>query len=79
MAGEEMNKKKKKLDSDLLRYVKWDNSLWDNSLLRVTYHDGTRFIYKSVPESVYQKILSEPSAGAFWLSVRDHYDFVQVH
>ncbi len=68
-----MNKHKKKLDSGLLRYIKWDNSL-----LRVTYQDGTRFIYKSVPESIYLKILSEPSAGEFWLSVRDRYDFVQV-
>jgi hypothetical protein len=63
-----------KLISDLVRKIKWDNSV-----LTVKYADGKTFAHRYVPESVFLKLLSEESPGSYWLSVRDKYsDFVQV-
>jgi KTSC domain-containing protein len=74
LGGEEMIHRKKLKDSSLIR-----SAGWSNAVISIQYTDGTIFNYgPGVPESVYQKLLSEDSAGAYWLSVRDKYDFKEV-
>jgi hypothetical protein len=74
LGGEEMKIHRKKVkDSSLIRAAGWNNAV-----LSVQYQDGTIFNYQAVPENVYSKLLNEDSAGAYWLSVRDKYEFREV-
>jgi hypothetical protein len=49
---------------------------WQNAILEVRYSDDKVFRYKSVPESVYLRLL-EPDAGQWWLEHRDAYEFTE--
>jgi hypothetical protein len=47
-----------------------------NWTLDVEFREGETYRYFNVPEFVYREILKAESAGAFWNSVKDQYEFV---
>jgi hypothetical protein len=48
---------------------------YENGYLTVVFRDGTSYIYKNVPQSVYEELVVAGSAGAYFnRNIRDSYD-----
>jgi hypothetical protein len=49
---------------------------WENAVLEVRYADAKEklFHYYGVPQSVCEKIFTEPSPGSYWLEQREKYN-----
>ena len=50
----------------------------DRETLEVQYREGERYRYFRVPFGIYEALLAAESAGAFWNSVKDRYDFERL-
>ena len=61
------------LDSTAIAAVTYEEQ---NRTLDVEFREGETYGYFNVPEFVYQDLLKAESAGAFWNSVKDQYEFV---
>jgi hypothetical protein len=61
------------LDSTAIAAVTYEEQ---NRTLDVEFREGETYRYFHVPEFVYQELLKAESAGAFWNSVKDQYEFV---
>lgn len=47
---------------------------YENGYLTVNFRDGTSYIYKNVPQSVYDELLSANSVGGYFNAhIRDQY------
>jgi KTSC domain len=61
------------LDSSAIAAAKYDEK---QRTLDIEFREGETYRYFHVPEFVYQELLKAESAGAFWNSVKDQYEFV---
>jgi hypothetical protein len=46
--------------------------------LDIEFREGHSYRYRHVPEFVYHALLNANSAGAFWNSVKDRFDYVKL-
>jgi hypothetical protein len=47
--------------------------------LEIVFADGARYRYRSVPESIYQELVSARSAGRYFhQKIRDRYSYTRV-
>ena len=67
--------KRVRLDSSAIAAVSYDEK---ERTLEVEFREGETYRYAHVPEFVYRELLKAESAGAFWNSVKDQYEFVKV-
>jgi hypothetical protein len=61
------------LDSSAIAAVTYEEQ---NRTLDVEFRQGETYRYFHVPEFVYQELLKAESAGAFWNSGKNQYEFV---
>jgi len=46
--------------------------------LDVEFRDGDIYRYSHVPEFVYRELLKAESAGVFWNSIKDQFEYVKL-
>jgi hypothetical protein len=63
------------LDSSAIEAATYDGT---NRTLDVKFREGNWYRYLHVPEFVYQALLNAESAGAFWNSIKDRFDYVKL-
>jgi lysyl-tRNA synthetase class 2 len=63
------------LDSSAIEAVAYDGT---KRTLDVEFREGHSYRYMHVPEFVYRALLNAESAGAFWNSVKDQFDYVKL-
>jgi lysyl-tRNA synthetase class 2 len=63
------------LESSAIVAVTYDDG---NRTLDVEFREGHSYRYKHVPEFVYRALLKAESAGAFWNSIKDRFDYVKL-
>ena len=63
------------LNSSAIEAVTYDGR---NRTLDVEFREGNRYRYMHVPEFVYQALLRAESAGMFWNSVKERFDYVRL-
>jgi hypothetical protein len=64
-----------RLDSSAIDAVTYDET---NRTLDVEFREGHSYRYIHVPEFVYHALLNAESAGAFWNSVKDQFDYMRL-
>lgn len=65
---------KVQLDSTLLVSADYNNS---NNKLVIEFKDGKKYEYSSVPEDVYNGLISTMSAGRYFIrNIKNNYDWV---
>jgi hypothetical protein len=65
-----------RLDSSAIDAVTYDET---NRTLDVEFREGHSYRYIHAPEFVYHALLNAESAGAFWNSVKDQFDYMRLH
>ena len=68
-------KKKIRLTSAAIASVKYDER---KRALDVEFRGGDIYRYMHVPEFVYRELLKAESAGAFWNSIKEQFDYVKL-
>lgn len=63
------------LGSSAIEAVAYDET---KRTLDVQFREGHSYRYMHVPEFVYHALLNAESAGAFWNSVKDRFDYVKL-
>jgi hypothetical protein len=63
------------LDSSAIEAITYDKM---DRTLDVEFREGDSYRYMHVPEFVYRALLNAESAGAFWNSVKDRFDYVKL-
>ena len=63
------------LDSSAIGAVTYDRT---DQTLDVEFREGHSYRYMHVPEFVYHALLNAESAGAFWNSVKDRFEYVKL-
>jgi hypothetical protein len=63
------------LDSSAIAAVTYDEA---KRTLNVEFREGQSYRYFYVPEFVYRELLRAESAGAFWNSVKDRYEYEKL-
>ncbi len=64
-----------RLDSSAIDAVTFDEV---NRTLDVEFREGHSYRYIDVPEFFYHALLNAESAGAFWNSVKDQFDYIRL-
>ena len=64
-----------RLDSSAIKAVNYDET---KRTLDVEFREGHSYRYRHVPKFVYHALLNAESAGAFWNSVKDRFDYVKL-
>ena len=64
------------LGSSAIEAVTYDET---KRTLDVEFREGHSYRYMHVPGFVYHSLLNAESAGAFWNSVKDRFDYVKLH
>jgi hypothetical protein len=65
-----------RLDSSAIEAVRYDEKRWT---LDVQFREGHSYSYLRVPEFFYRALLNAESAGAFWNSVKDQFEYVKLN
>ena len=63
------------LDSSAIGAITYDGT---NRTLDVEFREGHSYRYMHLPELVYNALLNAESAGAFWNSVKNQFDYVKL-
>ena len=63
------------LDSTAIEAVRYDEK---RRTLDIEFREGHSYRYIHVPEFVYRGLLNAESAGAFWNSVKDRFEYIQL-
>lgn len=63
------------LDSSAIEAVTYDEA---KRTLDVEFREGHSYRYVHVPGFVYHALLNAESAGAFWNSVKDRFDYLKL-
>jgi KTSC domain len=64
-----------RLNSSAIEAVSYDET---KRTLDIEFREGHSYRYRHVPEFVYHALLNANSAGAFWNSVKDRFDYVKL-
>ena len=64
------------LDSSAIEAVTYDKM---DRTLDVEFREGHSYRYMHVPEFVYHALLNAESAGAFWNSIKDRFNYVKLN
>jgi hypothetical protein len=64
-----------RLNSSAIEAVSYDET---KRTLDIEFREGHSYRYRHVPEFVYHSLLNANSAGAFWNSVKDRFDYVKL-
>jgi hypothetical protein len=64
-----------RLGSAAIAAVRYDEK---KRTLDVEFRDGDTYRYAHVPEFVYRELLRAESAGAFWNSVKNEFEFERL-
>ena len=63
------------LDSSAIEAVTYNET---KRTLDVEFREGHSYRYMHVPDFIYHALLNAESAGAFWNSVKDQFDYVKL-
>jgi len=64
-----------RLGSAAIASVRYDEK---KRALDVEFREGDAYRYIHVPEFVYRELLKAESAGAFWNSIKEQFDYVKL-
>jgi KTSC domain len=64
-----------RLDSSAIEAVNYDET---KRTLDFEFREGHSYRYRHVTEFVYHALLNADSAGEFWNSVKDRFDYVKL-
>jgi KTSC domain-containing protein len=67
--------KRVRLGSSAIASVRYDEK---ERTLEVEFREGETYRYMHVPEFIYRELLKAESAGAFWNSIKDQFEYVKV-
>jgi lysyl-tRNA synthetase class 2 len=67
--------KRARLGSAAIGAVRYDEK---KRALDVQFREGDTYRYMQVPEFVYRELLKAESAGAYWNSIKDQFDYVKL-
>jgi KTSC domain len=63
------------LDSSAIKSVTYNET---NRTLDVEFREGHSYRYRHVPEFLYRELLNAESAGAFWNTVKNQFEYVKL-
>jgi KTSC domain len=63
------------LDSSAIKSVTYNET---NQTLDVEFREGHSYRYMHVPEFLYRELLNAESAGAFWNTVKNQFEYVKL-
>ena len=67
--------KRVRLGSSAIASIVYDEK---KRTLDVEFRDGDTYRYMHVPEFVYRELLKAESAGVFWNSIKDQFEYVKL-
>jgi lysyl-tRNA synthetase class 2 len=68
--------KRVRLGSAAIATVKYDEK---KRTLEIEFREGETYRYMHVPEFVYRELLKAESAGAFWNTIKDQFEYEKLN